>query len=138
MRALLAASCLTLVVACSGGSSSPGPTALDTADYKGRWLVVNYWAEWCKPCIKEIPELNALDAKYPQVAVLGVNFDGITGTELEAQKEKLGIGFTVLEQDPSGVLGVAIPSVLPVPSRCVESVNTADPSLNQTVLVPKW
>jgi len=113
MRALLAASCLTLMVACSGGSSSPAPTALDTADYKGRWLVVNYWAQWCKPCIKEIPELNALDAKYPQVAVLGVNFDGITGPELEAQKEKLGIGFTVLEQDPSGVLGVAIPSVLP-------------------------
>jgi thiol-disulfide isomerase/thioredoxin len=113
MRALLAASCLTLMVACSGGSSSPAPTALDIADYKGRWLVVNYWAQWCKPCIKEIPELNALDAKYPQVAVLGVNFDGITGPELEAQKEKLGISFTVLEQDPSGVLGVVIPSVLP-------------------------
>ena len=113
MRALMAASCLTLMVACSGGDSSSAPTALDTADYKGRWLVVNYWAQWCKPCIKEIPELNALDAKYAQVAVLGVNFDGVTGSELEAQKKKLGIGFTVLEQDPYQVLGVAVPSVLP-------------------------
>ena len=67
-----------------------------------RWLVINYWAEWCKPCIKEVPELNALDAKYPQVAVLGVNFDGVTGAELQGQVEKLGIAFPRSYDDASG------------------------------------
>ena len=98
--------------ACSGGDTGT-PDALDLADYRGRWLVINYWAEWCKPCIKEIPELNALDTRYPQVAVLGVNFDGVTGEALRLQIDTLGIAFPVLEQDPSGVLGVPLPSVLP-------------------------
>ena len=29
--------------------------------YRGQWVLVNYWAEWCKPCLEEIPELNELD-----------------------------------------------------------------------------
>jgi len=103
---------LGLLTACSAGDKSPSG-ALNIADYQGRWLVINYWAEWCKPCIKEIPELNALDAKYPQVAVLGVNFDGVTGDELNAQMATLSIDFPVLEQEPSGILGVDLPSVLP-------------------------
>ncbi len=108
---LALATVLTLAACSADQDRTDG--ALNLADYQGRWLVINYWAEWCKPCIKEIPELNALDAKYPQVAVLGVNFDGVTGDALQAQMTALGIAFPVLEQDPSGVLGVPLPSVLP-------------------------
>ena len=86
---------------------------LNLPDYQGRWLVVNYWAEWCKPCIKEIPELNSLDQRYAQIAVLGVNFDGNTGAELETQVEKLGIAFPTLLEDPAAQLGMQKPSVLP-------------------------
>ena len=32
------------------------PVKLD--DYQGKWKVINYWAEWCKPCLEEVPELN--------------------------------------------------------------------------------
>ena len=27
-------------------------------DFLGKWLIVNYWADWCPPCIKEMPELE--------------------------------------------------------------------------------
>lgn len=112
MKKLLIAFATSLsLLACGGNTETPA--ALSLADYQGRWLVINYWAEWCKPCIKEIPELNALDAKYPQVAVLGVNFDGVTGDALQAQVDKLGIAFPVLEQNPSGGLGIQLPAVLP-------------------------
>jgi thiol-disulfide isomerase/thioredoxin len=46
--------------------------------WQGQWLIINYWAEWCAPCRKEIPELNELhhDGADAGVVVLGVNFDG--------------------------------------------------------------
>ena len=33
-------------------------------DYKGKLVLLNYWATWCAPCIKEMPELNLLQNKY--------------------------------------------------------------------------
>lgn len=43
-------------------------------DYKGRWVLVNFWAPWCPRCKMEFPDLNDLDA-IPGVAVLGVAMD---------------------------------------------------------------
>ncbi len=116
MRALLLAAFAVLLLACSGDSrDSDGRVlaALELPAYEGRWVVINYWAEWCTPCIKEIPELNALDAKYPQVAVLGVNYDGAGGAELEAQLDALGVDFPTLLEEPSARLGIELPRVLP-------------------------
>lgn len=42
------------------------------ADYRGRWVVVNFWAKWCPPCLKEIPELAALHEGNDHIRVLGV------------------------------------------------------------------
>lgn len=36
----------------------------DISDYKGKIVLLNYWATWCAPCIKEMPELNRLQSKY--------------------------------------------------------------------------
>ncbi len=75
--------------------------------------MINYWAQWCKPCIEEIPQLNALDAQYTQVTVLGVNYDGASGAELEQQRQKLGVAFASLAADPAAQLGTTRPVVLP-------------------------
>lgn len=78
----------------------------------GRWTFVNYWAEWCKPCIREIPELNALDAQEGY-RVFGVNFDGATGEALAAQEQKLGVAFPTLAADPAARFALQRPEVLP-------------------------
>lgn len=95
--------------ACSGEQ----PPRDELSGLRGSWAVINYWAEWCTPCIKEIPELNQLAQQYPELAVVGVNFDGTEGDELARQITQLGIAFPILAEDPADRLGIPRPAVLP-------------------------
>ncbi|KQN52995.1 peroxiredoxin [Pseudomonas sp. Leaf48] len=81
-----------------------------------KWLVLNYWAEWCGPCRTEIPELNTLaeQLKDKKIGVFGVNFDNVQGEELKSASEKLGIRFTVLAQDPAELFELPRSEALPV------------------------
>ncbi len=86
----------------------------DFSDYEGKWVVVNYWAEWCKPCLEEIPELNLLADKHKdKLQVLGVNYDGLEGEALSSVSDKFGIRFPLLLIDPAHSLGFERPQVLP-------------------------
>ena len=42
------------------------------SDYQGKWVLVNFWATWCPPCLEEIPDLIALHEKRKDVVVIGV------------------------------------------------------------------
>lgn len=54
------------------------------ADHRGHWVVVNYWATWCGPCLKEMPELSALDAMREDVDVIGLAYEDTTPADLQA------------------------------------------------------
>ena len=74
---------------------------VDFDDLQGRWVIINYWAVWCAPCRKEIPDLN----KYARnnsdnVAVYGVNYDGVQGNALDEQVKSLNIKFDTFLLDP--------------------------------------
>ena len=90
----------------AGGSTS-------LAELRGRWVFVNYWAEWCAPCREEIPELNHLHEEDADAYVLGVNFDQLDAETMRPQAEALGIRFPVAAVDPSPELGLDLPEVLP-------------------------
>ena len=45
------------------------------SDYKGRWVIVNFWATWCPPCLKEIPDLIALHGNRQDIMIIGVAMD---------------------------------------------------------------
>lgn len=111
MRYVLILAAVLSLLGCT--KHDPGTTLSSLERLHGQWVVVNYWAQWCTPCIKEIPELNRLDQDYAQVTVVGVNYDGTNGHELELQRQKLGVTFASLESDPAAQLGIPRPVVLP-------------------------
>ncbi|WP_444898701.1 TlpA family protein disulfide reductase [Microbulbifer sp. VAAC004] len=80
---------------------------------EGKIVLVNYWAEWCKPCREEVPVLNELAQTNSDVVVVGVNFDGLPTTAAIEQAQKLGIEFPLLAQEPDGRWGQPWPEVLP-------------------------
>lgn len=48
---------------------------VSVSGFRGKWVVLNYWATWCAPCRKEIPELSALHESRDDVIVLGLAFE---------------------------------------------------------------
>ncbi len=84
------------------------------ADARGKWLLINYWAEWCKPCLEELPELARFQQEHrEEVLLLTVNYDGVQGDALQQQITKTGIRLPVLISDPAPLLGFPRPSALP-------------------------
>lgn len=83
------------------------------SEYKDKWMVINYWATWCKPCLVELPELNEFHAKYSdKVAVLGVSFDGLINTDIKRFADKLHLTFPMLSSFPNKKFGIEeIPSL---------------------------
>ena len=63
---LLLIVCGLVISGCGTGSKHTfsGGGSVDLERWQGRWLIVNYWAEWCAPCRTEIPELNELYENY--------------------------------------------------------------------------
>lgn len=49
---------------------------LHLSDYRGKWVVANFWATWCSPCREEMPELAAFQAQNEDwLQTLGINFE---------------------------------------------------------------
>jgi len=55
------------------------------SDYRGKWVLVNYWATWCPPCREEMPELQAFNDAHAKsdAVVLGLNTEEIDNGEIK-------------------------------------------------------
>ena len=62
-----------------------GEGSLSLADYRGRWVLVNFWASWCIPCAQEAPALQSFQQHHggPRFTVLGVDTQDLSGDGLD-------------------------------------------------------
>ena len=72
------------------------------AEYRGRWVVLNYWATWCPPCLEEIPELSLFHDQHHEdnALVIGINFEKISPTDLTAFLDDHLIDYPMFHQRP--------------------------------------
>jgi thiol-disulfide isomerase/thioredoxin len=66
------------------------------ASFKGKVILINFWATWCGPCKAEIPDLVQLQAQYPDdLVVLGVSVDD-TASQMRPYADQYGMNYPVL------------------------------------------
>ncbi|WP_156924761.1 TlpA disulfide reductase family protein [Pseudoxanthomonas sp. J35] len=72
----------------------------DLAAHRGRWVVVNFWATWCKPCLKEMPELSALHTMRENIEVVGLAYEDATVEEMRAFLAEHPVSYPIVILDP--------------------------------------
>lgn len=56
----------------------------DLAAQRGRWVIVNFWATWCVPCIKEMPDISHFVATHKNVTAIGLAYDDSELADIKA------------------------------------------------------
>jgi thiol-disulfide isomerase/thioredoxin len=70
------------------------------SQYKGKWVLVNFWATWCPPCLEEIPDLIELhESKSANVVVLGVAMDFRNGQQVKEFADGLLVTYPIILGD---------------------------------------
>ncbi len=81
--------------------TSRGGKALSLADFRGRFVLVNLWATWCGPCVREMPSLDRLQAQLgDRLSVLAISEDRGAGHVVEPFLDKLGLRRLAVYLDP--------------------------------------
>jgi len=75
------------------------------SDYRGKVVVINFWASWCPECVEELPSLNALYEKYAEkgVVVLGIATDR-NRDSVDPLLKRTGVTYPVLLNTAGGAL----------------------------------
>ena len=89
------------------------------ADYKGKWVVLNFWATWCAPCRREMPSLERLQAAMPEIAVVPVATGRNAVEGIQRFFDEAGVKTLPILRDPTsdlahamGIMGLPVTVIL--------------------------
>ena len=108
-----------LIVAAFLGACSPAPRftdatgqAVSLSDFAGKPLLVNYFAPWCAPCLREMPLLAALH-REGRIGVIAINYDPASPAELTELARRHGIAVPLMIPEDDARLPFPRPGALP-------------------------
>lgn len=106
--------CLFLLISCQKADINlHNSKDIVSENLKGQWVMINYWADWCPPCLKEMPELVAFASANKDVQVFAFNFDQLDGEDLDYEINKFGVDITSILTHPRDIWGIESPATLP-------------------------
>lgn len=85
------------------------------SNYKGKWVLVNYWATWCPPCLEEVPDLVNLYDKHKRknLMVIGVVFDYKDVNEVKDYVDDMLMSYPIVLGDDAVTEQIGKMDVLP-------------------------
>jgi thiol-disulfide isomerase/thioredoxin len=86
--------------------SAPDGASVDPGAWRGRPLLVNFWATWCAPCVKELPEINQFykEARAKGWQVLGLAVDQPAPVKASLQKMPLDFAIALAGADGTSLV----------------------------------
>lgn len=86
------------------------------SDYRGQWVVVNYWATWCPPCVEEMPELVFFHDKHEaqgDAMVIGVNYESAPESKISEFLDDYLVTYPNLLAEPGSSTPIGPISIMP-------------------------
>jgi len=85
-------------------------------DYQGKWVLVNFWATWCSPCLSEIPELSSLHSahKNKDLAVIGIAVESGSSIKVSDFAQAHGINYPIVMGNRKITAQIGIVDALPI------------------------
>lgn len=107
IRRLLAAAALAVslpAIAATAATPELKVTTLDNKPFdlaaqRGKWVVVNYWATWCVPCIKEMPDISNYVKGHKDVVAIGLAFEDTDAKDIVAFLDKHPVAYPIAQVD---------------------------------------
>jgi len=88
--------------------------ATSLSDYQGKYVLVNFWADWCSPCVKEFP---AMQTMYDTLKADNIDFEiiaihaGPVSNDIENFLEQVNVNFKVVLDDTASLKGWKVPGL---------------------------
>lgn len=87
---------------------APDGTKRSLASWRGHYVLLNFWATWCPPCLEEMPSMQSLHSKYAdqKFTVVALSSDKGGAAEVQPFVDKLGVTFPILLDVDGKIAGV--------------------------------